>query len=165
MDWLLNIWSVCEPYIVEGMKWFASTGAGVAIGSWIIKKWSKKYEDKNLAETISTSVTSGIVNKDILVSLESVNATQLEAIKNKLLSEFSANFEMVKMQADVVCNMAKIMLKFKAATEEERKQLLSCINNIEKCQNKKLTTEVKTDPVVIKIEPVSSKEVEEETLF
>jgi hypothetical protein len=57
------------------------------------------------------------------------------------------------------------MLKFKAATEEERKQLLSCINNIEKCQNKKLTTEVKTDPVVIKIEPVSSKEVEEETLF
>jgi hypothetical protein len=61
--------------------------------------------------------------------------------------------------------MAKVMLKFKATTEEERKKLLECVNAIEKKQHKTLTTEVKSDPVIIKIEPVVEKEVNEETLF
>lgn len=165
MEWLLNLWNVCEPYVMEALKWFASTGAGVAVGSWIVKKWSKKYEDKQLAETISSNVTNGIVNKDILISLESVNATQLEAVKTKLVNEFANQFEFIKLQTDVVCNMAKVMLKFKATTEEERKKLLECINALEKKQNKTLTTETKAEPVVIKIEPVADKEVKEETLF
>jgi vacuolar-type H+-ATPase catalytic subunit A/Vma1 len=165
MNWLLNVWNVVEPYFMEGFKWFASTGAGVAVGSWIVKKWSKKYEDKQLAETISNNVTSGIVNKDILVSLESVNREQIEAVKTKLVQEFANQFEFIKLQTDVVCNMAKVMLKFKATTEEERKKLLECVNAIEKKQHKTLTTEVKSDPVIIKIEPVVEKEVNEETLF
>lgn len=165
MNWLLNLWNVCEPYIFEALKWFATTGAGVAVGGFIIKKWSKKYENKNLAENISEQVSSNIVNKDILVSLESVNAEQLEVIKNKLLKEFSSQFEMIKLQTNTICNMAKVMLKFKAATEEERKQLLTSINSIEKIQHKQLTTEIKSDPVVIKIEPVKNKEVEEDSLF
>lgn len=165
MEWFLNLWTICEPYVLEALKWFASTGAGVAVGSFIVKKWAKKYENKELAETISTNVTSGIVNKDILVSLESVNKEQLEVVKNKLISEFSNNFELIKLQADVVCNMAKVMLKFKATTEDERKQILSCVNEIEKIQNKSLTIEKKSEPVIIKIEPVAEKEVKEETLF
>ena len=165
MEWLLNIWTYCEPYVLEGLKWFASTGAGVAIGSWIIKKWSKKYENKDLAESISSQVTSGIVNRDILVSLESVNATQLEAIKTKLLSEFEDKFQLIKLQTELNCKMAKIMLKFKAATEEERRELLTVLNDIEKTQHKTLTVETKTEPIVVKIEPVVKKEVEEESLF
>lgn len=165
MDWLLNVWNVCEPYILEALKWFASTGAGVAVGSWIVKKWAKKYENKDLADNISAQVTSGIVNKDILVSLESVNAEQLEAVKSKLLSEFADKFKLIKLQTELNCKMAKIMLKFKAATEDERKELLGVLNEVEKTQNKTLTVEEKADPVVIKIEPVAKKEVEEDTLF
>lgn len=165
MEWLLNLWNICEPYVMEALKWFASTGAGVAIGSWIVKKWSKKYEDKQLADTISTKVTNGIVNKDILVSLESVNATQLEAVKTKLLNEFADKFNLIKLQTELNCKMAKIMLKFKATTEEERKELLEVLNEVEKTQHKTLTIETKTEPVVIKIEPVEEKEVKEETLF
>lgn len=165
MDWLLNVWAVCEPYVLEALKWFASTGAGVAVGNFIIKKWAKKYENKELVEDISANVSSNIVNKDILVSLESVNKTQLNNIKADLKSEVSSAVEVMEGAVEIVKSMAKVMLKFKAATEEERQEILKALNKVETKQKVKLTKEVKTDPVVIKIEPVSNKKVEEETLF
>jgi hypothetical protein len=165
MEWLLNLWSVCEPYVLEALKWFASTGAGVAVGSWIIKKWSKKYENKELVEDISANVSSNIVNKEVLVSLESVNKTQLNNIKADLKNEISSAVDVMEGAVEIVKSMAKVMLKFKAATEEERQEILKALNKVETKQKIALTKEVKTDPVVIKIEPVSKKEVEEDSLF
>lgn len=165
MNWLLNLWNVCEPYLLEVFKWLTSTGAGVAVGTFIVKKWSKKYEDKNLAETISAKVSSGIVNKDISVSLESVNRKQLNNIKAELSREVGEAVEVMEDTVEIVKGMAKVMLKFKAATEEERNEILKSLNKVEAKQHKQLTKEVKAEPVVITIEPVSDKEVEEETLF
>ena len=165
MDWLLNLWNVCEPYVLEALKWFASTGAGVAVGSFIIKKWAKKYENKELVEDISANVSSNIVNKDILVSLESVNKTQLNNIKAELKNEVSSAVDIMESSVEIIKSMAKVMLKFKAATEEERQEILKALNKVETKQKVKLTKEVKTDPVIIKIEPVAKKEIEEDNLF
>lgn len=165
MEWIENVWGIISPYVMEFVRFLVNTGVGATIATLIVKGWAKKHSDADLADTISTKVTNGIVNKDILVSLESANKEQLYAIKNDLISQFKGAFEMIGLQNEVLSAMSKIMVKFKAASDEERTELVNAINSIERKTNAKLTTDEKAEPVVIKIEAVEDKEVDSGKLF
>lgn len=165
MDWINSVWAVIGPYVMEFTRWLVNTGVGASIALLVVKSWSKKHSDENLAETISTKVSNGIVNKDILISLESINKEQLYTIKDELLSKFTNAFEFIDLQNKALSSMAKIMVKFKAATEEEKQDLVKAINAIESKANVKLTVEQKSEPVVIKVESVEDKVVNSDNIF
>ena len=68
----------------------------------------------------------------MMVSLESASKQQLSDIYNMLRNEICKHYEKVEAIGDINVAMAKIMIKFKAATEEEKKELLAAINKMEK---------------------------------
>lgn len=171
MSWIANVWEVVSPYLLEIARWLVNTGVGASIGLLIVKSWQKKHSDSAIAETITSNVTDKILNNiattDIKVSLESINEKQITSLKNDLLKQFASAFEDIKMQNEALSAMAKIMVRFKAATAEERQNLIEKINAIENKEKTELTTNTAVNnTVVVNIEPiVKAEETTSENLF
>lgn len=158
MDWLINIWTSIEPYVMKGIDLLVNSGIGAAIGLLVVKHWEKKHDEKQLTAAISENVSRNVVGKNILVSLESANKDQINNLIAVIKNELKKDFEIVTSTADVVASMAKIMLKFKATTEEEKTELLKGINELEKVKNVELTIIEESKPVVIEVEKIEETE-------
>ena len=137
----------------------------------IVKGWQKKHSDNNMAGTISSTVTDSILNNiastNLKVSLEDINEKHFAQVKNELLKEFKNAFEDIEMQNKVLSAMAKIMVRFKAATTEEREELVKTVNAIEIKEKAELTTNSAVEnTVVVNIEPITrTEETTHENLF
>lgn len=163
MSWIANVWNTVSPYLLEVVRWLVSTGVGASIGLLIVKGWQKKHSDSNMAGTISSTVTDGILNNiastNLKVSLEDINEKHFAQVKNELLKEFKNAFENIEMQNKVLSAMAKIMVRFKAATAEEREELVKTVNAIEIKEKAELTTNSAVEnTVVVNIEPITKTE-------
>ena len=152
-----QFWAMAEPYVMWVFNFLVSTGMVSAISTLIIKGWQKKHSDQQLGDTIATKVSENIVGKEMMVSLESASKQQLSDIYNMLRSEICKHYEKVEAIGEINVAMAKIMIKFKAATEEEKQELLAAINRMEKIDNKPLTIETETKPVAVEIQAVEEK--------
>ena len=126
------------------------------------KKWEKKHSESVLTKNISESVSKELVGKNILVSLESTNRQQINNLIEVIKNELRKDFEIVKEQANIVSSMAKIMLRFKAATEEEKQALLCAINNLEQTNNVALTVIKDEKPIVVEVSKIEESEEKEE---
>lgn len=162
-----QFWATIEPYVMWIFNFLVSTGMVSIISTTIVKGWQKKHSDQQLGDTIATKVSENIVGKEMLVSLQSASKQQLDDIYKMLRNEICKHYEKVEAIGELNAAMAKIMLKFKAATEDEKKELLSAINNIEKIDNKPLTIETEAKPVVVEIKAVEQKstDTDDDKLF
>ena len=154
---LEQFWATVEPYVMWVFNFLVSTGMVSVISTAIVKGWQKKHSDQQLGETIATKVSENIVGKEMMVSLQSANKQQLNEIYKMLRNEICKHYEKVEAIGELNVAMAKIMVKFKAATAEEKQELLSAINKMEKIDNKPLTIETETKPVVVEIKAVEEK--------
>ena len=165
MDWITNAWATIEPYFMKFIDLLVNSGIGALIGMIIVKKWEKKHNEQSMTEAIASNVTNKMVGRNILVSLESVNKDQINNLIAVIKNELNKDFEIIKEQAEIISGMARIMLRFKAATEEEKAELLASINKLETTTNVELTVIKEQEPVVIEVGQVEDKETAEDTLF
>ena len=164
MEWLASAWATIEPYAVKFLDLIINSGIGALIGLLVVKKWEKKHDENSLTNKISENVSKNIIGKNVLVSLEAANKEQINNILSVIQNQLKKDFEIVKEQANIVSSMAKIMLRFKAATEEEKQQLLASINNLEKVNNVELTIIEDAKPVVVEVSKIEESETQAEDI-
>lgn len=158
MEWLDGIWGTIAPYIYMGVTFLASTGIFTIIGQSIFKKWNAKINDANLAGNIASQVSSSIVSKPIRVSLENANKKNFKSLEGKIENKLEKYLGQIGSQNSLMIAMSKIMLKFKNATEEEKEELKNALNSLEKANDITITEIEKEEPVIVSIEPVSTRD-------
>jgi hypothetical protein len=160
-----NIMLIIEPYLTWFLGIVASSGIVGVVGTLIYNKLAKKVNSISMASDISNAVVNSIVNKELKISLETFSKKQIDAMKKEILSTFEYNFKDISDLKQVVAPMAVVMSNFKLVTPEQKTELISSVN---KLQDTKKVVEVKSEPIVVKIEQVeieTEKENDDLDLF
>lgn len=152
------IWLVAEPYVNYLIQLLTTSGILGIVATLIYKRLAKKVDNVNTANTVANAVVNSIAGKDLKVSLESVNKKQLNNVREEILSTFNGVFETVANQTVLLAAMAQVMIRFKAATPEEKEAIINACAKLEGAEIK----QEKTEPIVVTIDPVETVEVEQD---
>ena len=153
MEWITSVWVAVEPFVERFLDWLISTGIGAAVALYVIRRWERRHQNDNLSADVAEQVSSRLVSSDIQVSLESVNRAQLENIRTQLMTTFGNSMDAIALQTVLIGDIARIMLRFKAATQEEKEAIATDLARLTNVSVSSIDIQ-KTDPIVINVQPI-----------
>jgi len=155
MEWLTSVWVAIEPFMDKIFNFLVSSGIGAAVSLYVIRRWERRHQDDTLAQDVSTQVASNLINNDIMVSLESINREQIEQMKTEILTKFGNSLDTIALQTVLVGDIARVMLRFKAATSEEKEAILNDLATLTNVTRESLSTR-NSEPIRINVAPIST---------
>ncbi len=151
-----SVWATVEPYVLSAGYFLVSSGILAFVGRAIANRVTKKVDTKEISNNVSDAVTNKLTNTEVRMSLETVNKAQMAEIHKYLAQGTVVTQETLHKQNRTIIAMGKVLLHLKASTEEEKKELLDSLNDLEE-DDAKIELPVE-NVVTVEIKPIETKQ-------